>query len=123
LPQHRWNIWNAGLPPTDIFGDAVRLTAVIEWDDGQVSLAIRQPQYHGKPAPFREIDRFFEADGWTRLPNICDHTMFFNYAFQMLAIDALPRNCYLREGSFSPFDVILCRPDRQLERLLKLYPG
>ena len=48
--------------------------------------------------------------------------MFFNYAFQVLAIDALPRNCYLRDGNLLPFDVILCRPDAELEGVLRLYP-
>ena len=40
----------------------------------------------------------------------------------LLAIDALPRNCYIREGALQPFDVILCRPDAEMERHLALYP-
>jgi hypothetical protein len=39
-----------------------------------------------------------------------------------LAIDALPRNCYVHDGDFLPFDVILCRPSDELERFLALYP-
>jgi len=106
----------------EVFGDDVRLTAVIEWADGQVSFAISQPQYHGEPATEREIEAHFEASGWTRFIDSAGHVLFFNYAFQVLAIDALPRNCYLHEGGLLPFDVILCRPDAELEQLLRLYP-
>ena len=46
------------------------------------------------------------------------HILYFNYAYQVLAIDAMPRTCYLHpEGSLLPFDVILCRPDEALERV------
>lgn len=37
--------------------------------------------------------------------NSAGHGLFFNYAFQILAIDVLPRNCYLNEGNLLPFDV------------------
>jgi len=109
----------------DVFGDDVRLTSVVEWADGQVSFGISQPQYHGEPAPPREINRYFEASGWTRItdPGNSGHVLYFNYAFEVLAIDALPRNCYLHEGALLPFDVILCKPDEELERCLRLYTG
>jgi hypothetical protein len=71
----------------------------------------------------REIERFFEDAGWKRLPDCDGHTLFYNYAFQVLAIDALPRNCYLHENALLPFDVILCQPDEELESFLRLYPG
>jgi len=45
----------------------------------------------------------------------------FNDAFNILAIDVLPRNCYIRDGQLQPFDVILCQPDEPLEEYLKLY--
>lgn len=106
----------------DVYRDRVKLHSVVQWADGNVSFVISQPQYHGKPATPREIEHFFESSGWTRLPEVSGHMLFFNYAFQVLAIDALPRNCYLHEGSLLPFDVILCHPDEPLERLLKLYP-
>jgi len=106
----------------EVFDDDVMLAAVIEWADGQVSFGITQPHYHGEPAAFREIEHFFEAAGWTRLPDLSGHTLFFNYAFQVLAIDALPRNCYVHGGALLPFDVILCRPNEELEKLLNLYP-
>lgn len=114
----RWMAANA------VFEDAVRLTSVIQWGDGQVSFGINQPQYHGEPASPREIDRYFEASGWKRVmdPGKSGHVLYFNYAFQVLAIDALPRNCYLHEGELLPFDVILCHPDEELERFLRLYP-
>lgn len=107
----------------DVFGDAVRLTSVVRWADGQVSFAISQPQYAGEPATDREIDRFFEAAGWLRIHDASEHVLFYNYAFQILAIDALPRNCYLNENGLQPFDVILCHPDEAMEDYLRLYPG
>lgn len=107
----------------EVFEDDVKLSSVIEWADGQVSFVITQPQYHGDPAPVREIERYFEAAGWKRLADCGGHTLFFNYAFQVLAIDALPRNCYLHDDALLPFDVILCHPGEELERFLKLYPG
>lgn len=107
----------------DVFGDDVRLTSVVRWADGQVSFAISQPQYAGEPATEREIDRFFEAAGWRRILDGSQHVLFYNYAFQVLAIDALPRNCYLNENGLQPFDVILCHPGEVMEDYLGLYPG
>ncbi|MFM2142233.1 MAG: hypothetical protein RLZZ476_777 [Verrucomicrobiota bacterium] len=106
----------------EVFGDDVKLTAVVQWEDGQVSFAISQPQYHGEPATDREIEQHFIASGWTRIVDPTgQHSLFFNYAFQTLAIDALPRNCYLKDGDLLPFDVILCQPDEELEAFLRLY--
>lgn len=106
----------------EVFGDDVHLTSVIHWADGQVSFAISQPQYHGTPATGREIERYFESAGWTWLPGISEHTLFYNYAFQVLSIDALPRNCYLKDEGLLPFDFILCHPDEKLGTFLALYP-
>jgi hypothetical protein len=39
-----------------------------------------------------------------------------------MAIDAELRNCYVTDGGLQPFDVILCVPDENLERFLKIYP-
>lgn len=112
----RWRAAN------EVFGDDVRLTSVIQWSDGMVSFAISQPQYHGEPATDREIEHFFTAAGWTRIPDTAGHVLFFNYAFNVLAIDALPRNCYIRDGQLQPFDVILCHPKDDLQNHLRLYP-
>lgn len=43
----------------EVFEDDVRLTAVIQWSDGQVSFAISQPQYHGDPASEKNIEQHF----------------------------------------------------------------
>lgn len=107
----------------DVFGDDVRLTAIVQWADGQVSFAISQPQYAGEPATEREIDRYFEAAGWTRILDTSQHVLFYNYAYQVLAIDALPRNCYLNENGLQPFDVILCHPGEAIDYYLGLYPS
>lgn len=106
----------------EVFGDDVKLTSVVQWADGQVSFAISQPQYHGEPATEREIEQHFTAAGWKRILDPAgQHTLFYNYAFEPLAIDALPRNCYLHERGLLPFDVILCRPDEEMESYLRLY--
>jgi hypothetical protein len=109
------------LASNEVFGDDVRLASVIHWSDGMVSFGITQPQYHGAPAEPREIDVFFKEAGWTRLNDPSGHTVFFNYAFGVLAIDAERRNCYLNQGGLQPFDVILCVPDEALERYLSIY--
>lgn len=105
----------------DVFEDDVRLASVIRWACGQVSFSISQPQYHGVPAEHWDIEHFFIEAGWTRVGVPSEHVMFFNYAYGVLAIDALSRNCYLNEGLLLPFDVILCRPSEELEEFLKLY--
>ena len=107
----------------DVFGDDVRLASVVRWADGLVSFVVTQPQHHGSPADPREIDLYFDQSGWTRVPDPSrQHVLFFNYAFGILAIDALPRNCYLNEDGLLPFDVILCRPDVATENPLHLFP-
>lgn len=105
----------------DVFDDDVRLTSVVEWADGRLSFAISQPQYHGEPSTQRQIETFFTEAGWTRILDDNGHLIFFNYAFNVLAVDALPRNCYIKDGNLLPFDVILCHPTEELEQFLKLY--
>jgi hypothetical protein len=113
----RWMDANA------LFGDDVELVSVVEWADAKLSFGITQPQYDGEPASFREIEGFFEDAGWTHVADPSgEHLLFFNYAWGVLAIDALPRNCFIRDGRILPFDVILCRPDAALEKFLSLYP-
>lgn len=114
----RWLLANV------VFEDAAALTSVILWDDGQVSFGMQQPQYHGIPARIEEIERYFEASGWKRIPDPgrSGHLIYYNYAFDALAVDALPRNCYIKDRHLLPFDVILCRPDDELSQVLKLYP-
>ena len=69
---------------------------------------------------------YFEASGWKWIadPAGADgHLLFFHYPQAVLAVDALPRNCFLHDGTLLPFDVILCRPDAEIEEFLGLYPG
>jgi hypothetical protein len=109
----------------DLFGDDVELVSVIEWADERLSFGITQPQYDGEPAAPREIEAFFEAAGWTHIPDPAGpegHLLFFNYPWGVLAIDALPRNCFIQNDNILPFDVILCRPDAAMEVYLSLYP-
>ena len=80
-----------------------------------MSFGISQPQYHGAPAEYRDIERCFSEAGWTRLKDPSGHVIFFNYAFGVMAIDAERRNCYLTDGQLQPFDVILCRPDAAMQ--------
>ena len=112
----RWSLNN------EVFGDDARLASLIEWPDGALSFGITQPQYHGEPAEPRDIERYFRAAGWTRLNDPSGHLVFYNYAFQVIAIDAASRNCYLTDGELQPFDVILCRLGPELEVFLRIYP-
>lgn len=105
----------------EVFDDDVRLTSVVEWSDGLISFSISQPQYHGEAATPREIEDFFIAAGWKRILDDSGHLLFYNCAFEVLAIDALPRNCYIKDGNLLPFDVILCHPNSALQDFLKLY--
>lgn len=89
----------------EVFGDQVKLATVIRWTDGLVSFGITQPQYHGT------------------LADPSGHTVFFNHAFGVLAIDAERRNCFVNAGGLQPFDVILCKPDETMERFLGIYPA
>lgn len=113
----RWQMAN------ELFGDDVRVASVVEWSNGALSFGITQPQYHGEPAEARDIEGFFVRAGWARLKDPSGHLVFFNYAFGVMAIDAVSRNCYITEGELQPFDVILCRPDETLEDYLKIFPG
>lgn len=107
----------------DVFGDRVALRSVVQWADGEVSFVISQPHYDGEPATDREIMSYFEQAGWTYLAKEKEHEIYFNYAFGVLAIDAFPRNCYIRDGHLQPIDVILCRPDEAMEEHLAIYPS
>ncbi|BCU76204.1 hypothetical protein [Luteolibacter sp. LG18] len=111
----RWRTSN------ELFGDDVRLVSVIAWADGGLSFGITQPQYHGVPAEPREIEHHFLRAGWVRLPDPSGHVIFFNHAFGVMAIDAERRNCYVTDGELQPFDVILCRPDAEMEEFLGIY--
>lgn len=106
----------------DVFGDDVRVTSVILWKDGLVSFGITQPHYPRVPASDREIESCFLAAGWKRITDPTgQHVLFFNYAFGVLAVDALPRNCYISDAGLQPFDVILHRPDDEMAAWLKIY--
>lgn len=109
-----------------LFHDDVKLVSVVEWQDGRLSFGITQPQYDGEPAPLQDITLYFEASGWKWIADPAGgegHLLFFHYPQGVLAVDALPRNCFLHDGTLLPFDVILCRPDAEIEEFLSLYPG
>jgi len=110
------------LDANDVFGDDIRLNSVVEWLDGSISFVITQPQYQGEPAEYRDIEAYFKKAGWTSLRDPSGHAIFFNYAFQVMAIDAERRNCYITRHGLQPFDVILCRPSEDIEAFLKIWP-
>ncbi|MCB1234101.1 MAG: hypothetical protein KDM91_03420 [Verrucomicrobiae bacterium] len=111
----RWSDANA------VFSDSVRLASVVAWKDGDVSFVITQPQYHGQSASSWEIEWFFGESGWRSIRDPGgQHRIFFHDHFGVIAIDALPRNCYIHEGQLLPFDVILCRPTSELDEYLRL---
>lgn len=105
----------------DVFQDDVDLESVIKWPDGAVSFAISQPQYHGEPAEERKIDQYFVNAGWTRLQPQYGHKLYYNYAFEVLAMDMESRNCYSTVNGLQPFDVILTHPDEELENWLSIF--
>lgn len=106
----------------EILGDRVELASVIAWSDGQVSFTITQPQYHGEAASPRQIEEYSTDSGWELLHRITDHTVYYNFAYDVLAIDAMPRNCYIHDDALLPFDVILCHPGDVLGKFLQLHP-
>lgn len=113
----RWMASNA------MFGDQVELRSVIKWADGRVSFSVKQPHYPGTHATASEIRESFIKAGWTSVADPRnEYTIFYNFAFDLLAFDAVPRNCYISEYGLHPFDVVLCKPTKELERLLKLHP-
>ena len=112
----RWQVCNK------LFNDDVRLSDVILWPDKRVSFSISQPSYAGNIPNNRDIEAYFTEAGWTRVTNELHHTIFYNYAFQILALDIEPRNCYISDGGdLLPFDVILSEPDDELSDFLRLY--
>jgi len=112
----RWHACN------ELFHDDVQLTTIILWPNGDTSFGITQPQYGGNIPDITCIEEYFTQAGWTRVKNALHHTVFYNYAFQLLALDIEPRNCYISDdGNLLPFDVILSEPDDELSDFLKLY--
>jgi hypothetical protein len=109
------------LNANDVFGDDVQLASIIEWPDSSISLGTTQPHYSGTPASHRQIEDYFVLNHWRHLPDASGHLLFFNYAFGVLAIDAVPRNCYILGQQLQPFDVILCRPDDAMQDFLGIY--
>lgn len=105
----------------EIFGDDVRLQSVIQWQDGLVSMAISQPQYHGRPAEIREIEAHFKNAGWQRLKPKFGRCLYFNFAYNVITMDAESRNCYMTKDGLQPFDILLLHPDSELEEYLELY--
>jgi len=111
----RWQACN------DLFHDDVKLTTVILWSDQRVSFGITQPQYAGNIPSNTRIEEYFSQTMWTRVSNELGHTVFYNYAYDILALDIEPRNCYLSENDdLLPFDIILSTPDDELREFLKI---
>ena len=111
----RWHACN------ELFRDDVQLTTVILWSDHRVSFGITQPQYAGRIPTNARIEDYFCETMWARVPNELGHTIFYNYAYDILALDIEPRNCYLSDDDeLLPFDVILSTPDDDLRDFLKL---
>lgn len=111
----RWSACN------EVFGDAVRVASVILWKDGLISICIIQPQYPGERADQRDIRRYFEENGWQHIKDPSGHEIFYHYSYQIMAIDAVGRNCFIDSLGIQPFDVILCSPDEDIEKYLAIY--
>ena len=61
------------------------------------------------------------GNGWSRLNDPSGHLIFYNYAHQVMAIDAADRNCYITQDGLQPFDVILTEPSKNLNSFLGIY--
>ena len=112
----RWTLCN------EVFGDRASLLAVVKWIDGAVSILMRQPHYGGRQPRPEGIRLYFLDAGWQEIRSTPEHKVFFNFAFNVIAIDAVPRNCYIWNDQIQPFDVILSTPTEELEHHLRLYP-
>jgi len=106
----------------EVFDDDTRLVSVVRWRDGQVSFCIVQPHYDGEAATERQIESSFIEGGWTPLRDPRgEHLVYMNYPWNVLAVDALPRNCKYNKDGLQPFDVILVTPDDDLDAYFKIY--
>ncbi|MBX3742641.1 MAG: hypothetical protein KF712_16770 [Akkermansiaceae bacterium] len=103
-----------------VFGDDVRLSSLIRWADGALSVGITQPQYHGRKASESEIMEFFVRKGWRDVTRRAVRAAFYQPDFNLVAVDAEPRNCFINTEGLFPFDVVLADagPDL-LEIILK----
>jgi len=110
----RWILCN------ELFNDNVELLHIIEWGDRSVSLVISQPYYFGDVLPVEEIQKVFVSKGWEQI-HIDGRSIFYNFAYNVIALDLEPRNCYMGTNGLQPFDVILSRPNEELEKYLGIF--
>jgi len=109
----RWILCN------DIFNDDVQLERVIQWADQSISIMISQPYYMGKIISAEEIYHEFQKNGWQRIAKH-GRSVFYNFAYDAIALDLEPRNCYLADSGLQPFDLILSHPDEEMRKYLGL---
>ena len=110
----RWLLCN------ELFQDDVELLGVVQWEDSTISLKIDQPYYSGDVVTVEEIQSEFITKGWERSYKD-GRAVFINYAYNVIALDLEPRNCFLGKTGLQPFDVIVAEPNEELEEYLGIY--
>ena len=103
----RWILCN------ELFNDSADVERVIQWDDTSVSIMLTQPYYMGEVITHDEIHAAFIEQGWEAIYKD-GRAVFYNYAYDAIALDLEPRNCYMAETGLQPFDLILSHPDDEM---------
>lgn len=109
----RWALCN------ELFNDTVDVEKVIQWKNEDVSIVVSQPYYMGEIVTPQIIEDEFVALGWEKI-SVEGRAIFYNFAYDAIALDLEPRNCYMGETGLQPFDLIVSHPDEELKRFLAL---
>lgn len=101
-----------------LFEDDLRVMGVVSYPQG-ISILTTQPFYQGHRTEQPDIDVWFKALGWGKLPS--KDGAFHHQETDLLVMDALPRNVLtLEDGRLMPFDVVIVRPSAYLKSRLGL---
>lgn len=102
----------------DLFEDDVRVMGAARYPQG-ISILTSQPFYKGVRTEQPDIDAWFEARGWKKLP--LRDGAYYDSEKGLLIMDALPRNVLtLEDGKVMPFDVVIVQPSQSLKSKLGL---
>ena len=107
----RWILCN------ELFNDAVDVQRIIQWADLSISVMISQPYYMGEIISTNEIHQAFRDKSWESIYKD-GRAIFYNYAYDAIALDLEPRNCYMAKTGLQPFDLIVSHPDEEMRDYL-----
>ena len=109
----RWALCN------ELFSDAANIQRIIQWVDSSVSFMLSQPYYMGQVIPHNEIHKAFREKGWDAIYRD-GRAVLYNFAYDAIALDLEPRNCYMNKGKLQPFDLIVSHPDDKMREYLDI---